>query len=120
MAEHIRKATEYYRKIDEGDIDWVLSLFAKNGRYIRAEIVLDGHNEIEAFYSTVRKIRGMHTIELAIAQDHYVFVRGRFDGIGATQVKKNVSFCDFWSFNDDIKVSLRQTYLAWGAEYVRE
>lgn len=114
------KVTEYYRRIDQRDINWVLALFAADGRYIRAEHELEGSEEIAAFYCHFRKIQGTHTIDLAVAKDNYVFVRGRFDGFGADHSPKQVSFCDFWSFNDEEKVSLRQTYLALGARYVRD
>ena len=111
---------EYYRRIDAGDVEWVIALFAPDARYLRADEIYDGRDSIAHFYRDGRKIRGSHTLENVVVHGITVFVRGVFDGVGAMQQPKQVSFCDVWQFNRTEQVALRQTYLAIGASYVRE
>lgn len=110
---------EYYAKVDAGDTEWIVAMFAKEARYRRADADYVGQAAIAEFYREGRKIRGKHTIENLYATGNVVVVQGTFVGQGAKGNPKKVRFCDVWLFQDTC-VKLRETYLALGSDYVRE
>ena len=116
--EHIIR--EYYRRVDKGDLDWVLDLFADNSEYTRADACYASKAEIEAFYRRQRKIAGVHTLEHLYQSGETVIVDGCFDGKGADGSEKHVGFADFWQFDPDGRVANRRTYLALGSQVVRD
>lgn len=109
----------YYDKIDKGDVEWVIAMFAPAAIYERADAKLDGHDAIAEFYRSGRKITGTHLIDEPIVSGDTVIVRGVFDGKGADGSSKHVRFSDIWRFEGRLVVS-RQTYLALGSSYVKE
>ena len=111
---------DYYPKVDAGEVEWVISLFAEDGNYHRAEASYSGKNEIADFYKNSRKIKGRHTLESILSEGDTVAVNGVFEGFGVDGSAKKMRFADFWTFNRDDLVSVRKTYLAAGADYVRE
>jgi ketosteroid isomerase-like protein len=110
---------EYYKRVDSGDVEWVIEIFAEDACYQRAEAEYAGKKAISRFYREGRKITGNHTIEEPLVIKDVVVVRGIFKGKGAHGEPKEVRFCDFWEFKDSL-VRLRQTYLAIGSDYVKE
>lgn len=110
---------DYYQKIDDSNVDWVIDLFADDAVYQRANAIYNGKDEITQFYREQRKIRGKHTLYDYIDQEETVIARGVFDGQGEQGDPRAVEFCDVWSLNHN-RVVARQTYLALGADYVRE
>lgn len=128
----------YYEKVDEGDGQWVVDLFADDNPatgeqpvYDRGEDSLVGQIALRKFYigdpeagvGPERKIHGKHTLEKQeLFPDGTVIVRGRFDGHGAAGNEIHVGFTDYWAFDPSgkVKVSHRVTHLASGARTVRE
>jgi len=108
----------YYKKVDRGDIDWIINIFSKDAVYARADVLFKGRDEIANFYRGDRKIYGTHTINLQIVHEDRVIVQGVFDGKGAKGYPVNVRFCDFWRFCERFVIS-RETYLALGSDYIR-
>lgn len=113
---------EYYRRIDDGDVVWVLSQFNADAVYERADVSYKGLDEISRFYQRERLIRGVHHIDTLTANptDDLVIVTGRFTGTGYRNDERNVGFADVWEFGTDKLVKRRQTYLALGSAYVRD
>ena len=111
---------DYYPKVDAGEVDWVLRLFAEDGIYQRADACYEGIREITDFYENARKITGKHAVEEIFAQGHEVVVNGVFEGFGADGAAKKIAFADFWTFNEQGLVALRKTFLAIGADYVKD
>lgn len=109
----------YYQKIDARDIDWVVSMFAEEATYQRAEAAYVGKQAIGDFYRDGRKIQGKHTLSGVIAAAERVVAYGEFNGVGAQNQPVHVGFCDVWTFKDSLVVK-RQTYLAIGSAYVKE
>ena len=111
---------EYYQRIDANDTDWVVDLFADDAVYARANSRFEGKHSIENFFRNGRKIRGTHGIENACAVDNRVFAKGEFVGVGDAGDDRRVRFLDVWYFEPGGKVTLRETYLALGHEYVKD
>lgn len=111
---------DYYPRIDRVDIEWVLSLFAEDAVYERADITYDGLPAIRKFFSVDRRIRGVHVIDGLWSDEATgtVFVTGRFEGKGAEGDARMVKFADIWHFDDQGLVRKRQTYLGLGHAYV--
>lgn len=111
---------DYYPKVDAGNTDWVIALFAEDGDYHRADVSYMGKKEISDFYQNARKIKGKHTLESIFAEGNTVAVSGVFEGVGADNSPKKIRFADFWTFNQEGLVCERKTYLASGSDYVRD
>lgn len=113
---------EYYSRIDQSDVVWVLSQFSPGAVYERAGVSYNGLDEISQFYRNQRLIRGVHHIDTLTANpaDDLVIVTGRFTGTGYQSDERDVDFADVWHFGADKLVKKRQTYLALGSAYVRE
>ncbi len=115
-----QKVRDYYPKIDEGNVDWILALFAEGAHYLRADAGYLGKKEIAQFYEKDRKIKGKHSLESVFSTEDKVAVNGVFEGVGGDGSPKKISFADFWSFNEFGLVISRKTYLAIGSDYVKE
>lgn len=111
---------EYYRRIDAGDIAWVVDMFASDGVYDRAGEIYSGRDAIRAFYSAGRKIKVRHSDIRLWACGRDMFVEGSFSGTGADGSKREGQFSDHWTFNDEGKVTLRRTSLFTGSRYIKE
>ena len=112
---------EYYRRIDQGDVDWVVGLFASDAVYERADALYDGIAAITHFFAQDRRIRGVHEIESIVAAPDagVVTANGRFVGVGEAGDPRSVGFADLWRFAPSGLIMRRQTYLALGNDYVR-
>lgn len=118
----ISTVEEYYRRIDQSDVAWVVSRFSADAVYERAETSYSGLGEIGRFFREQRLIRGVHQVDTLVANSNgdVVIAAGRFEGTGRQGDPKNVGFADVWQFDADGLVKKRQTYLALGSTYVRE
>lgn len=120
----ISTVAEYYRRIDQNDMDWVVSLFSPDAVYERAEASYSGLSEIGRFFREQRLIRGVHQIDTLVANSDadgdVVVAVGRFDGTGRHGDPKSVGFADVWRFDTEGLVKKRQSYFALGSTYVRE
>lgn len=110
----------YYSLVDSESIDEVLRLFSEDATYMRCESFYKGIAEIERFYKEERKIRGAHDIKYLWVVGKIGIVEGTFSGRGADANPKHVGFADFFTFNQDGKISDRRTYLQLGSNYVKE
>lgn len=112
----------YYTRIDAVDIDWVVGLFAADAAYQRADARYEGIAAIDRFFRVERQIRGTHLIDRLVsdAATRTVFATGVFEGRGASGDARRAGFADIWQFNEDGKVTERETYLALGHAYVEK
>lgn len=117
---HRHLIREYYSKVDSGDLDWVLALFAEESEYLRADACYPDKRAITEFYRVDRKIVGVHTLNRLYESGDTVIVDGVFDGAGADGAEKHVSFADFWQFDAHHLVCSRKTYLAVGSNIVKD
>jgi ketosteroid isomerase-like protein len=108
----------YYAQIDAQDIDGVLSLFAEDAAYERADARYAGKPAIEDFFRHRRQIRGEHRIEKILSLGSEVVAVGHFEGRGAEGDSRSVGFVDLWSFDAQSRVRLRRTFLATGHQIV--
>lgn len=113
---------DYYPRVDACDFDWIVSLFAEDAIYERAEARYAGIDEIAHFFRVERQIRGRHVIAdiWSDARARVVWATGLFDGKGALGDARRTRFADMWRFNENGLVERRETYLALGSDYVRE
>ena len=74
---------EYYGRIDRDDVAWVMSLFAEDAVYVRADSRYKGKPRIDRFFRSERKIKGRHEIDRIDAVGNRVFAGGEFIGEGA-------------------------------------
>jgi ketosteroid isomerase-like protein len=111
---------EYYRRLDSGDVDWVVDLFTDDAVYSRAGVVYSGKTEIDRFFREARKIVGTHTPNWMTSDEQVVIVEGRYEGRGVTGDEKIVDFCDVWRFDENGKAVRRNAYLAAGGADVTD
>jgi ketosteroid isomerase-like protein len=101
---------QYYKDIDQNDLDAVMSLFAEDATYQRtAWDELKGKEQIEHFYRTQREIRGKHKLSSVVVnpkKPKAVFVEGHFSGHKAEQ-PVHAKFTDVWVLNAENRVSAR-------------
>ncbi|MDE1918385.1 MAG: nuclear transport factor 2 family protein [Sphingomonadales bacterium] len=110
---------EYYRRIDADDLDWVLSIFAEDAVYDRADATYRGIDAVSEFFRVTRRISGIHEIDRVWSVDPWTVVAtGQFAGTGVAGDVRAVRFVDIWHFDAGTHVDRRQTYLALGHEYV--
>jgi hypothetical protein len=101
-------------------VEWVIDLFADDGKYQRAEAIYSGKQAIADFYRGDRKIQGRHSLEHVVAEANTVIANGVFEGVGADGSPKKIGFADAWQFDSDGLVNSRKTYLAAGSDYVKD
>ncbi len=109
----------YYDRIDAGDVDWVVGMFAKDAVYDRAGQLSTGTEDIRAFYAGERKVTLTHSKIKLWACDRDIFVEGTYSGTGADGSERLGQFSDHWTFNSAGKVTLRRTSLFTGADYIK-
>jgi ketosteroid isomerase-like protein len=112
---------EYYGRIDQSDVDWVVALFEEDAVYERADALYTGIDEIRRFFREERLIKGTHHIDNLIGsnQGDFVVAVGRFSGVGSAGDPREVRFADVWKFGAPGRVKRRQTFLALGNQYIR-
>ena len=113
------RVREYYAQVDRGDTPSIISMYAADGAYERAEDRYEGPSRIQYFHEHERRIIVTHTVESAVAKGDEVIVRGSYRGTNQRGDAIAGRFADFWRFNAADLVTLRQTYLAQGAASVR-
>ena len=111
---------EYYRRVDSGDVDWVVELFTDDAVYVRGGVVYEGKEAIDRFFREARKIKGTHRPNWMTRDGRVVVAEGRFEGHGIRGDEKIADFCDVWRFDEDGRVVLRNAYLAAGGDKVTE
>lgn len=113
--------SEYYRRVDSQDTDWIVDLFEQEAVYRRAGEAYEGISAIANFFRNERLIRGVHTVRAVIPDQtgQIVTAVGNFCGVGKLGDPRNVDFVDLWTFKRSGLVSQRETYLAIGSDYVR-
>jgi ketosteroid isomerase-like protein len=108
------RITEYYRRIDAQDVDAVLSLFADDAVYWRADRVYRGKPQIDRFFREERLIRGHHAVDAVWQVPGRVIATGRFQGTGEKGDPRSIGFIDIWTFGAGKAVTERRTFLATG------
>lgn len=104
----------YYQLVDAGEYSALYKLFSDDIVYQRCEQTISGMAAFKDFYEKDRTIQGKHTIIQIIASDEGVAVRGTFSGTNANQQAVELSFSDFFTINNQHKITHRYTYLAAG------
>jgi len=110
---------EYYARIDAGEVDWVVDLFADACRYDRAGATYRGKPAVRRFYDHERKVKLTHYDLRFWHAGHDVFVEGAFAGHGSDNSPRRGEFADHWTFNEAGRVVCRRTSLFSGAEFIR-
>ncbi|WP_431926359.1 nuclear transport factor 2 family protein [Nonomuraea jabiensis] len=102
---------DYYRHIDQRDVDAALACFAAGAVYRRPGYdAFVGLAAIDAFYRDGRVISaGRHDLETIMENADTVAVRGRFHGTSHAGDPLSVRFADFWRFSGS-EVVERNTY----------
>lgn len=111
---------EYYAAIDRADTGWVVSIFAEEATYRRADIDYPGLAAIRNFFCEKRKIRGRHNVSNIWTDEtsRTAFVTGHFSGEGDQGDPRAMDFADVWHFNEENLVARRQTFLGLGHAYI--
>jgi hypothetical protein len=131
LMPYLMSVYNYYKNIDNNELDKVKDLFAKDiffhlfssvdGKmysrssgtvYRRCDNIYDNKQLIDSFYSpNGRSLIGKHTINTMIAGLGLVYVFGEF--VGNSDVSDlDIAFSDIWHFNNSgEKVVERRTYL---------
>jgi ketosteroid isomerase-like protein len=119
-SDYCELVREYYRRLDGGDVDWVMDLFTDDAVYSRAGVIYEGIEAIGSFFREARTIVGTHTPHWMTQDGQVVVAEGTFEGRGAQGAPKLVDFCDVWRFNEDGRAVRRNAYLAAGGAAVTE
>lgn len=101
----------YYDRVDAGEIDELVSLFAPDVVYDRpGHPRIEGREALERFYREVRPLsEGRHSLRTIIADDEELAVRGTFEGLQDGTVI-TLGFADFFRFDEDTRIQYRYTY----------
>ena len=92
----LNKVKKYYKLVDLAKIDEILAFFSDKIVYERCEKKISGIKNLEKFYKQGRKLKGKHIINLIIADNNIVSVRGSFKGINSKKKRTNLNFSDFF------------------------
>jgi ketosteroid isomerase-like protein len=108
---HVTAVVDYYRRIDDGDVDGALGSFAAHARYDRPGYpTLVGVDAIRELYVDNPVVQGgRHQVEQVISSGSDVAVRGSFTGVTPDGTPLHVRFSDFWQFAEGWVVR-RYTY----------
>lgn len=103
--------SDYYRNIDQRDVEAALTCFAQNAVYRRpGYAAFVGLSAINEFYQDGRVISaGRHELESIVEDADTVAVRGSFRGTSHGGDPLAVRFADFWRFSGRVVVE-RNTY----------
>lgn len=107
-----RSALEsYYDRVDAGDTEALLELFADDVRYERpGRGAIDGIEELREFYERDRPLDdGSHEVDRLIVEDDYAAVRGRFSGRQDGE-RVEFGFADHHEFDDEGLITDRWSY----------
>lgn len=99
-SERVMKDVQnYYRYVDEGNWDAVLTLFSTNIFYKRgSNKLIDGKPALEKFYKQERKIaEGNHVVKVTVSPPN-VYVSGSFAGKLVSEEYVEVDFVDVFKF----------------------
>ena len=109
----------YYRLLDEQQIDALLALYAGNIVYNRCGTMIEGMPALSEFFHNQRGIQGIHRVKDIITVERRVIVRGWFEGKTASDAPMELHFAEFYDFDDDDKICVRESYLATGFELTK-
>jgi ketosteroid isomerase-like protein len=110
--ETIREAVRsYYERVDAGDNDGLLALFADDVVYDRpGQDAIEGIDAMERFYREERPLSdGEHALEVVVVEGNTAAVRGRFEGRQGDD-RVAFGFADFHTFDETGLIARRVTY----------
>ncbi|MFT7835804.1 nuclear transport factor 2 family protein [Saccharothrix sp. BKS2] len=102
----------YYERVDAGEVDGLLALFAPDVVYDRPGYpVMRGRDALAEFYGGQRVISsGTHTLEQVTAEESVVAVHGEFAGVLKDGSEAKLRFADFFTLAADGLISRRITF----------
>ncbi|MFI1018583.1 nuclear transport factor 2 family protein [Streptomyces sp. NPDC020965] len=103
---------EYYSRVDAGDFQGLLDLFAADAIYRRPGYEpMQGKKSLESFYRGERVIeRGRHEVVSVVAQSPRIAVTGSFSGQLKDGSQVYLDFADFFTVGADGLFSRRETF----------
>ncbi len=107
-------AHEFYRRVDAGDIDGLVAMFAEDAEYHRPGYppVL-GQAGMDHFYRYERVIAGgEHTLDGVAVSGTEVAVRGSFAGTKRDGSPARHRFAEFFTLSADHRFSRRETFFS--------
>ena len=107
----IDRLRTYYDRVDDGDVDGLLSLFAEDVRYDRpGREPIEGIDALRRFYERDRPLDdGTHDVHHVVVDGPFAAVRGEFTGrLDGKPV--SFGFADHHEFDDDGLIATRYTY----------
>ena len=101
----------YYRRVDAGEYEELLALFAADVRYDRpGQGTIEGIDALERFYRSERPLSdGSHDLRTVVVEDDTAAVRGVFSG-RQDETTVSFGFADFHTFDADGLIARRVTY----------
>ncbi|TSD97284.1 nuclear transport factor 2 family protein [Skermania sp. ID1734] len=108
----IARVREYYERVDAGDVEGVVNMFAPDAEYQRPGYdPFIGHAALERFYGGQRVIKqGRHTVTSVIGNGGDVAVQGSFAGVLHDGSEVSLRFADFFRVTDGGAFARRDTY----------
>ncbi|MFE3741850.1 nuclear transport factor 2 family protein [Streptomyces sp. NPDC059134] len=105
-------ARTYYAKVDAGDVDGLLALFAEDAVYRRPGYEpMWGKPYLESFYRGERVIaEGRHEVVTVTTQSPRVAVTGTFSGVLKDDSRVHLGFADLFTAGADGLFTHRETY----------
>jgi ketosteroid isomerase-like protein len=102
----------YYSKVDAGDVEGLLALFAADAVYRRPGYEpMQGKQSLESFYRGERVIaQGRHEVVTLVAESPRVAVTGSFSGELKDGSQVHLDFADFFTVGADGLFAHRETY----------
>ena len=101
----------YYERVDDGDYDGLLALFASDIVYERpGQGSIDGIDALERFYRDDRPLsEGEHDVLTVAVDGDTAAVRGTFSGRQGDE-RVSFGFADFHTVDEDGLITCRVTY----------
>lgn len=111
-TDRLREAVRsYYDRVDAGDYEGLLALFADDVTYDRpGQHTIEGIDALERFYRQERPLSdGDHDLQAVVVEGDTAAVRGRFTGQQAGD-RVAFGFADFHTVDDAGLIAHRVTY----------
>jgi ketosteroid isomerase-like protein len=103
---------QYYRLVDDDDVDGLLDLFAPDAVYHRPGYPpLNGRADLARFYGGDRVIAaGTHLLHMVVADGDQVAAHGEFSGVLKDGREVRLRFADFFAVGADGRFARRDTF----------
>ena len=102
---------KYYRLVDAGKFEEMLTLFENRAVYNRAGKTIRGMAQLKKFYNIERKLKGKHTLNNLTTKGNRTIATGTFRGTNGKNQRIKVDFADLFEIKRNL-ITKRHTYIS--------